>query len=209
MAWPIHYEWYVWMRCENIASGSCYVCSLLRRFPHTNIPHSRAALHQKTERSKLVRLYLGRQKWFLVKTTSIWDRRIGFSPKRFQKYFESVLRFVFRVISAYVEWLFIEDCVFVFWTLYLVVNGVLYCATGLWVGSGKDGTVVEDTFSDLLQKRQVCYLELFRLMETPHFLMLVSWLDFCVHYMQIVCAVFAFGMLPLIVTTLSGIMTSV
>ena len=72
----------------------------------------------------------------------IWDGRSGFSSKRYQfgtaelvsrqmdfkKYFESVLRFVFIAISAYVKWLFIEHaCLFFFflvWTfLYLVVNG--------------------------------------------------------------------------------------
>jgi len=58
------------MRTENVASSSCYVCSLLRRFPLANIPHSRAALHQKTERSKRVRC--------------IWDGRSGFSSKRYQ-----------------------------------------------------------------------------------------------------------------------------
>ena len=88
------------------------------------------------------KLYLGRQKWFLVKKISIWDSRIGFSPNRFQKYFESVLRFVFRVISAYVKWLFIEQACLVFCrgrSYNLVVNKEVHPCTGRTAHRGSRG----------------------------------------------------------------------
>jgi len=105
-------------------------------------------------------LYLGRQKWFLVKKISIWDARIGFSPNRFQKHFESVLRFVFIAISAYVKWLFIEHACLILCcgrSYYLVVNGVVISlCSGLVTWCGKNLELLfENTFSNLPEKRRV------------------------------------------------------